>query len=73
METNISVLNLVTPNCCMAKIDIKDAHYSIPISPEHQNFLKFSLQGNLYKFICLPNGLCSRPRKFTKLLKPPIS
>ena len=73
METIKSVLNLVTPNCYMAKIDIKDAYYSIPILPEHQKFLKFSLQGKLYKFTCLPNGLCSGPRKFTKLLKPPLA
>ena len=35
--------------------------------------MKFSLQGKLYKFPCLPNGLCSGPRKFTKLLKPPLA
>ena len=27
----------------------------------------------LFKFTCLPNGLCSGPRKFTKLLKPPLA
>ena len=70
METIKSVLNLVTSDCYMAKIDIKDAYYSIPILPEHQKFLKFSLPGKLYKSICLPNGLCSGSRKFTKLLKP---
>ena len=45
----------------------------IPILPEHQKFLKFSLQGKLYKFTPLPNRLCSGPRKFTKLLKPPFA
>ena len=35
MEIIKSVLNLVTPNCYMAKIGIKDAYYSIPILPEH--------------------------------------
>ena len=30
-------------------------------------------QGKLFKFTCLPNGLCSGPRKFTKLLKPPLA
>ena len=54
----------------MEKIDIKNAYYSIPILPEHQKLLKFSLQGKLYKFDCLPNGMCSGPRKYTKLLKP---
>ena len=72
METIKSALNLVTPKCYMAKIDIKDAYYSIPILPEHQK-LKFSWQGKLYKFTCLPNGLCSGPIKFTKLLKPPLA
>ena len=33
METIKSVLNLVTPNCYMAKIDLKDAQFSIPILP----------------------------------------
>ena len=73
MEIIKFVLNMVTPNCYMAKIFIKDAYYSIPILPEHQTFLKFSLQEKLYKFSCLPNGLCSGPRKFTKLLKTPLA
>ena len=34
--------------------------------------MKFSLRGKLYKFTCLTNVLCSGPRKFTKLLKPPL-
>ena len=54
----------------MEKIDIKNAYYSIPILPEQQKLLKFSLQGKLYKFDCLPNGMCSGPRKYPKLLKP---
>ena len=32
-----------------------------------------SLQGKLYKFTCFPNGLCSGPRNFIKLLKPPLA
>ena len=35
METIKCVHNLVTPNCYTAKIDIKDAYYSIPVLPEH--------------------------------------
>ena len=73
METIKSILTLVTPNCYMAKVDIKDAYYSVPILPEHQKYLKFYFRGKLYQFTCLPNGLCSGPRKFTKLLKPPLS
>ena len=61
METIKSVLNLVTPNCYMAKTDIKDAYFSIPILSVHQKFLKFTWQGKLYNFTCLPNGLCFGP------------
>ena len=41
METIKSILTLVTPNCYMAKVDIKNPYYPIPILPEHQNYLKF--------------------------------
>ena len=38
METIKFVLNLVTPNYYMAKIDIKDAYYFIPILPAPKVF-----------------------------------
>ena len=73
METINSIITLVTPGCYMAKVDIKDAYYSIPILKEHQKYLKFFYKDKLYQFTCLPNGLCSGPRKFTKLLKPSLA
>ena len=63
LETIKSILALVTPNCYMAKVDIKNTYYSVPILPEHQNYLKLYLGGKLYQFTCLRNGLCSVPRK----------
>ena len=54
----------------MASVDLKDAYYSVPIIQEHQKYLKFLWQGQLYKFVCFPNGLAFCPCKFTKLLKP---
>ena len=65
-----SVIRLISPNCFMATIDLKDAHYSLPGSEQHQKYLKFHWKGNFYKFTCFPNGLCFCPRKFTKLIKP---
>ena len=41
--------------------------------PVETNGLKFYHRGALYQFTCLPNGLCSGPRKFTKVLKPPLA
>jgi len=73
MDTIEKVLKLVVKNCYFAKIDIKDAYYSVKIAKEFQKYLKFIYSGVLYQFTCLPNGLCSGPRKFTKLLKPPLA
>ena len=68
METIKSILTLAIPNCYMAKVYIKNAYYSVPILPKHQKYLKFYFRGKRYYFPCLPNGLCSGPCKFTKLL-----
>ena len=73
MDTIHSVLQLVHKNCFMTKLDIKDAYYSIPIRESDKKFLKFMHEGTLYSFQALPNGLSSGPRKFTKLLKPPLA
>ena len=73
METLRSILNLIERNCYMASLDLKDAYYSVPISLEYRKFLPFCWKGVLYQFTCLPNGLSSCPRLFTKLLKPPLS
>lgn len=70
MDTLWSVIKLMTPSCFMARIDLKDAYYSVPVASSSQKLLKLSWKGQLYQYTCLPNGLSSCPRKFTKLLKP---
>ena len=47
METLTSVLRLVRPGSYMAKIDIKDAYYSVPIKTEDQRLLKFEFDNLL--------------------------
>ena len=69
----LSVLNLITSGSYLASIDLKDAYYSVPIDSDYIKYLRFFWIGQLYKFLVLPNGLCSEPRKFTKLMKPPNS
>ena len=39
----------------------------------HTKFLKIIWKNQLYKFLELLNGLYCSPRKFTKLMKPPIA
>lgn len=70
MESLNSVLALMTPGCFMASADIKDAYYTVPVALEHQKYLRFMWRDKLYQYVCLPNGLSSAPRIFTKLLKP---
>ena len=57
----------------MASIDSSDAYYSVPVAMTDQKYLLFKFEAQLYKFVCLPNGLSSAPRIFTKLLKPVFS
>ena len=57
----------------MAALDLKDAYYSVRVDPAYQKYLKFFYRGKLYKYLTLPNGLATCPRKFTKLSKPPLA
>ena len=57
----------------MASVDLKDAYCSVPVASLSLKLVKFSWKGKLYQYTCLPNGLSSCPRKFTKLLKPVYS
>ena len=41
-------------------------------TPRSHQVSKIHLENQLYKFLLLSNGLCCGPRKFTKLMKPPI-
>ena len=73
METLATIIKFIRPNMYMAKLEIKDTYYSIPIYEPHQKFLKFEYKSRLFKFMVLPNGYTEGQRKFTKLLKPPLS
>ena len=70
METLKTVLGLVRRNCYFAKVDLKDAYYSIPIAHESRKYLRFTWRGQLYQFTSLANGLGCAPRIYTKLMKP---
>ena len=73
METVHSVPDLIQPHCYMTSIDLKDAYYSVKISEEDSKYLKFYAGKIFLKFVVIPNGLSSGPRKFTNLTKPPIA
>ena len=73
MDSIHTALHLMKKGCFMASIDLQDAYYTIPVCPEHRRYLKFSWQGKMYQYTCLPNGLASAPRIFTKIMKPVYS
>ena len=73
MDTLIKILALVMPEVYMCSLDLTNAYLTILISLMFSWFLKFEWKGQLYKFIAMPFGLTEAPRKFTKLLKPPLS
>ena len=56
----------------MVRLDLKDAYLQVPIHLNHQHLLTFQWEGKNYMFKCLPFGLSSAPRVFTKLLKPVV-
>lgn len=73
LEDYRTAKNLITQNCFMASIDLKDAYFLLPIHSTHTKYLRFVVQDFLYEFTCLPFGLCSAPYLFTKIFKPIIS
>ena len=72
-ESINTILNLITKDCFMASVNLKDAYYSVKISETFQRYLKFEFLDKLYKLVCFPNGLAPCQRKFTKITKVPLS
>lgn len=70
MEILCTALRLIQPGCYMGSVDLSDAYYNVNITVSDRKFLRFIWKGTLYQYTCLPNGLSSAPRLFTKLLKP---
>ena len=73
METIRTAIQLIRPQCYMASVDLKDAYFAVPIASEHRKYLRFTWRGVVYEFTCLPFGLSSAPRVFTKVMKPLIA
>ena len=70
MEGLNTLLDLLSGSEFFTTIDLKDAYFSIPIHADHYKYLRFEWNSTLFEFICLPFGLSSAPRVFTKVLKP---
>lgn len=70
MDTLDTCLNLMTPGCYMASLDLSNAYHTVPFHSEFTKFLKFKVGSQFYKYLVLPQGFRDSPRIFTKILKP---
>ena len=70
MEEASMIKDLLQAGDWMCSLDFKDAYLAVPIAKEHCKYLRFLWSGRILEFPCLPFGLCSAPRVFTKLLRP---
>ena len=64
---------LLRPGDYMMKLDLQDAYFMVPIHEQHKKYLRLQFQNKIYEFQCLPFGLASAPRAFTRLLKPVVA
>ena len=73
MNSIDTILSLISKDCFMVSIDLKDAYCSVKISEKFQQYLIFEFLDSLYKFVCFPNVLALYPRKFNKITKVVLS
>ena len=64
--------DLIQSQDWMVKLDLKDAYLQVPIHQDNQSLLQFQWEQKTYQFVCLPFGLTSAPRVFTKIMKPVV-
>ena len=70
MEDLTQIPSVLQKGDFLCKIVLQDAYLSIPVAKKARVYLHFLWKGKLYQFTCLPFGLASSPRIFTKCLKP---
>lgn len=56
----------------LAKVDLKDAYFSVALNPSQRKFFYFKWGEKIFQYVSMFFGLGPAPRVFTKLLKPII-
>jgi hypothetical protein len=69
MENLESVRFLVRKGDWLAKVDLKDAYFTVGVKKEHRKYLRFRWGKRVFEFNCMAFGLAPAPRVFTKILK----
>ena len=73
METQGSVRSAIRSQEWTVSIDIRYAYHHVPMHQAVRKYLHFVVNKKVYQFTCLPFGLATSPREFTKLLRPVVS
>ena len=73
METQGSVWTAIRTQDWTVSIDIRDTHLHVPMHKAVRKYLRFVVNKRVYQFTCLPFGLATSPREFTKLLRPVVA
>lgn len=68
-ETLDYILKSIKRNSYFTSLDLSEAYFSISIHHDFRKYLKFYWRNQLYAFQCLPFGISSAPRVFTKVMK----
>ena len=72
METQGSFRSAIRSQEWTVSIDVRDAYLHVPMHQAVRKYLSFVVN-KVYQFTCLPFGLATSPREFTKLLRPVVS
>ena len=73
MESIYSVRDVLHRGNWMTKLDLQDTYLTVPIFHSYRRFLRFQWKAQAYQFRCLPFGLATVPRVFTKLMRPVVT
>ena len=63
------IMSIIQPGDFFVSIDLSDAYYCIPMHIISLPYLTFYFLNIYYQFTCLPQGLSSVPRIFTKVMR----
>jgi hypothetical protein len=69
MEDLESVRFLVRKGDWLAKVDLKDAYFTVAVKESHHKYVLFRWKNRVFEFNCMAFGLSPAPRIFTKILK----
>lgn len=61
------IVNFLQPGDWLAKINLSNAYFHIPVSQAHRCFLRVIYRGQLWEMTCLPFGLACAPKIFASL------